>query len=94
MLQGPDGWDWLVLESALAPGPHELELEVGAAGGSVAIDGFRVSTDPTADPRRPWLLTLGGLSVGLLLLAFVDARAIVRRLDPEDLDAGAAWITG
>ncbi|MCB0217825.1 MAG: beta-galactosidase [Caldilineae bacterium] len=94
VLQGPDGWDWLVLESALAPGPHELELEVGAAGGSVAIDGFRVSTDPTADPRRPWLLTLGGLSVGLLLLAFVDARAIVRRLDPEDLDAGAAWITG
>ena len=53
-----------------------------------------VVADPTADPRRPWLLTLGGLSVGLLLLAFVDARAIVRRLDPEDLDAGAAWITG
>ncbi len=94
ILQGQDGWRWESLADGLGPGLHELELEVGAAGGMVAIDGFRVSTDPSADPRRPWCLALGGLAAGLLILLLIDARALLRRVDLDDAGDPLARFSG
>jgi hypothetical protein len=81
VLQGDAGWDWLDLAESLGPGLHELELRLGPAGGSLAIDAFRVDIDPKADRSRPWKLTLGLAALALLMGILIDGRSLARRLD-------------
>jgi hypothetical protein len=77
-----EGWEWRTLASDLRGGEHVLALEVGTAGGEVALDAFRV-TDRTAGGARPDELAvavLGGIGAALALLLVRDAREVVARL--------------
>ncbi len=81
VLKAADGWAWRTLAADLPEGVHTLDLTVGRAGGKVAIDGFRVGDGETQDdPRRRWLLTLGGLSLCLTGLLLVDLRFVAGRI--------------
>lgn len=75
-----EGWAWKTLAEGVADREHRLELELGEAGGRVAIDGFRVEAGGVGDPRRPWALGLTGLALGLGLLLVIDLRAVAGRI--------------
>lgn len=79
-LSGQPEWSWVTLASSLDGREHTVDLGVGAAGGTVAIDGFRVDADTTARPFGNWR-TLGVLVLAFLaLLIGIDGRHVASRL--------------
>jgi len=80
VLKEDDGWVWLSLAEGLPEGIHDLELSIGRAGGRVAIDGFRVGSGLSPDPRGRWLALLGGLWLVLAGLLIVDLRHVGGRI--------------
>lgn len=80
VMKEADGWVWYTVAEGLPDGVHTLDLSTGSAGGRVAIDGFRVGSGASPDPRRPWLMLLGGLALGLTGLLLVDMRHVAGRI--------------
>jgi hypothetical protein len=74
-------WRWITLATGLSGGRHELRVTVGTAGGTVAIDSFRVDSaegQGNGAGGAAIALALGAaLCLGLLVL---DASRAVRRL--------------
>jgi len=79
-LKASDGWRWLTVADGLPDGTHELDLAVGRAGGRVAIDGFRVGSGASTDPRRPWLWLLGAAAALLGGILVFDVRQVSSRV--------------
>jgi hypothetical protein len=69
------------LADGLDDATHELVLTVGAAGGSVVLDGLRVRTTTGAAPTIPTGATALGLLAALLAVQLLaDVRRAVARV--------------
>ncbi|HQZ69854.1 MAG TPA: beta-galactosidase [Anaerolineae bacterium] len=79
-LTGQPEWAWVILASGLDGREHTVDLGVGTAGGSVAIDGYRVDTDAAARSFGGWR-TVGALVLVFLAgLLVIDGRHVLGRL--------------